>query len=152
MEDEQAAAPGFPAVLGQSPLQDLFLLAIHSPQDIAVLPLPYRVTKVFPPHVTGTSTSTCLHPYCHPLRTPDPQRSLLLEEVRSTWGSRKAQTRSTGMAELSATLIFCIFSQCHTCLTSQIQDSMCNRSTPAGDKVCMALQKPDSLDHHLGGR
>lgn len=31
MEDEQAAAPGFPAVLGQSPLQDLFLLAIHSP-------------------------------------------------------------------------------------------------------------------------
>lgn len=69
-----------------------------------------------------------------------------------TLGSRKAQTRSTSMAELSATLIFCIFSQCHTCLTSQIQDSMCNRSMPAGDKVCMALQKLDSLDHHLGGR
>lgn len=44
------------------------------------------------------------------------------------------------MAGLSATLIVYIFSQCHTCLTSQIQDSRCNGFVPAGDKVCLALQ------------
>lgn len=86
MEEEQAAS-GFPIVLGQSPLQDLFLSALHSPQDIPILPLPYHITKDFPPHVTNT----CLHPYCHPLRTPDPQRSLLLEEVSQplmdTWST-----------------------------------------------------------------
>lgn len=155
MEEEQAA-PSFPTALGQSPLQDLFLSVLHSPQDIPVLPLSYHITKVFPPHVTGTSTSTCLHPCCHPLRTADPQKSLLLEEViqplMDTWESRKADARSTRMAELSATLIFCIFSQCHTCLTSQTQDSRYDRSMPAGDKVCLALQKLDSSDHHLGGR
>lgn len=103
MEEEQAAL-GFPAVLGHSPLQDLCLSALHSPHDILVLLLSYRTTKVFPPRATGTSTSTCLHPCCHPLRTPDPQRSLLLQEVSQplmdTWsiagGAEKLRLEAQG--------------------------------------------------------
>lgn len=115
MEEEQLAS-GFPTVLAHILLQDGLLSALYSLRDISVLPPPYCLTKSFPPHFTGTSTSTCMPSLLSPLgdawpmEIPDPARGdpAFDRNLQHTRGGRKAQARSMRMTELSV-LIFCTF-------------------------------------------
>lgn len=148
MEEEQLA-PGFPTVLGHIPLQDLLRSALHSLRDISVLPPPCYLTKAFPPCCTGTSTSMCVPSLLSPLGDTWPMEILARvkgepasdENLEHTRGCSKAQASMTRMTGPSAIPIFCTFGWCCTHLTPQIQDSGCNRSLLAGDRVCLGLQK-----------